>query len=219
MAVGVVSQELKIKSLVANARILIPFLMLLHSCLFVKAPEQKLTGETQQLSPLPEIEMSDELIRTRQGDMIAFIPRGWLLIDPKDQVSDDIITVAVNQDYTLSAVFSSIPTTASSQDQFVNEGLLGLARVAYTKHVRKTAGSVSLSGTYSIAELGTRRFGLFDFTSPTGVSKSRSAVFTSTTGNHYEFSLVPINVSPVSEVVSDSVQQIIFRSILATIQY
>jgi hypothetical protein len=191
----------------------------LSSCLFVKAPEQKLVGETQQLSPLPEIEMSDELIRTREGDMIALVPRGWLLIDPKDDVSDDIITVAVNPEYTLCAVFSSIPATASSQEQLDREGLLGLARIAYTKHSRKSAGSVSLAGTYSIAELGTRRFGLYDFSSQSGVLRSRCAVFTSTMGNHYQFALVPINVSPSSEIVSDSLQQKIFRSILATIQY
>ena len=191
----------------------------LTSCLFVKAPEQKLVGETQQLSPLPEIEMSDEIIRTREGDMIALVPRGWLLIDPKEEVSDDILTVAVNPEYTLSAVFSGIPATASSQEQLGKEGLLGLARIAYTKHSRKTAGSVSLAGTYSIAELGTRRFGLYDFSSQNGLVRSRCAVFTSTTGNHYQFALVPINVSPSGEFVPDTLQQKIFRSILATIQY
>ena len=191
----------------------------LSGCLFVKAPKQdEATGEDAPLSPLPQLEMGDELIRSPQGDMIALLPEGWLLLDTKTDVSDYVITVAVNPEYTLSAVFSTIPDAGSTREAFYDDGLLGLARVAFTQRSRKTAGAVDLVCTYSIAELGTREFGLYKFKSSSGSLKSRSAVFTSTLGNFYEFSLVPINVSG-RDIPADADQHTVFSSILATIQY
>jgi len=114
-------------------------------------------------------------------------------------------------------VFAELPGEAS-KEQLEKEGLLGLARVAYNKHVRKTAGTAKLVGTYSVAELGPRRFGLFDFTASTTSLRTRCAVFTSSTGNHYEFALVPIAVTG-KEQPSDTDIAKVFRSIVATIQY
>lgn len=192
---------------------------LLTSCLFVKAPEQKgQPVEDAPLSPLPEIAMSDELVRSLEGDMIALLPEGWLILDPEEGVSDHVITVAVNPEYTLSAVFSSIPDAGSTRQAFQDEGLLGLARMAFTQRTRRTAASVKLAGTYALTELGTRQFGLYAFTGPGGSMKCRSAVFTSTLGNFYEFSIVPTPISN-RDVPADLEQQAIFNSILATIQY
>ena len=191
----------------------------LTSCLFVKAPEQKQsTSEDMPLSPVPLIPMSDELIRSLQGDMIALLPEGWLMLDPSGTMSDHVIAVAVNPEYTLTAVFSSIPDAGSSRDAVESEGLLGLARIAYGQRTRRTAAGVKLVGTYSMQELGTRQFGLYSFSGMGGTLKSRSAVFVSTLGNYYEFSLVPVNVSG-RDIPSDADQQVIFSSILATIQY
>ncbi|NQW30870.1 MAG: hypothetical protein HQ472_10205 [Ignavibacteria bacterium] len=187
-------------------------------CLFVKAPEKKVDIQNQALSPQPEIEMSDELVRTRAGDMIALLPKNWVFLDTKSETSSDIFAVAVNMDYTMSAVFSSVPDAESHREQLEKEGLLGLARVSFQKHLRKTGGHATLIGTYQIAELGVRRFGLYDFSSAVGGVRSRCAVFTSSTGNHYQFALVPLAVNG-NPAPSDVEQQSTFRSILATIQY
>ena len=191
----------------------------LQSCLFVKAPEQKgRTGEDADLSPLPEVTMGDELVRSRPGDMIALLPEGWLFLDTKNDVSDDIISVAVNPEYTMSAVFSEIPQAATTADAYKAEGLLGLARMAFGKHGRKTAGNVQLVGTYERTELGTREFGTYSFTGSGGGITSRCAVFVSTLGNFYEFALVPLTVSG-RDIPADREQQAVFNSILATVQY
>ncbi|MBN9400369.1 MAG: hypothetical protein J0I17_09370 ['Candidatus Kapabacteria' thiocyanatum] len=187
-------------------------------CLFVKAPDEKTEVQNVSLSPLPEVEMSDELVRTRAGDMIALLPKGWLFIDTKGRESSDIIAVAVNPDYTLSAVFSTLPGSEPSKEMLDREGVLGLARVAFNKRSRKTAGSTKLVGSYATAELGPRRFGLYDFSASGGSLRSRCAVFTSSIGNHYEFALVPMTVSG-KDLVPDPETQQIFRSILATVQY
>lgn len=192
--------------------------LVLPSCLFVKAPEQKTDVQNVALSPQPEIEMGDELVRTRAGDMIALMPKGWVFLDAKGEASADIVAIAVNPDYTLSMVVSSIPAAESSREQVQSEGLLGLARVAYQKHLRKSAGTAKLVGTYRIAELGPRRFGLYDFSTTGGSHKIRAAVCTSSLGNHYEVSLVPLSVSG-KDVPDVNEQDRIFRSIIATVQY
>lgn len=191
--------------------------VMLSSCFFVKAPEQKSETNNAPLSPLPEIEMSDELVRTPGGDMIALLPKGWLFLDSRTEQSSEVIAIAVNPDYTLSAVFAALPGEAP-KEQLEKEGLLGLARVAYNKHVRKTAGAATLVGTYSVAELGSRRFGLYDFAAAVGGSPTRCAVFTSSLGNHYEFALVPLTVTG-KDLPSDADVLKVFRSIVSTIQY
>ncbi|MBK7184747.1 MAG: hypothetical protein IPH85_02275 [Ignavibacteria bacterium] len=198
--------------------VIVAIAVIVPSCLFVKAPEQKTDVQNVALSPQPEIEMSDELVRTRAGDLIALMPKGWVFLDTKGDASADIVAIAVDPDYTLSMVVSSIPAAESSREQVQSEGLLGLARVAYQKHVRKSAGTAKLVGTYRIAELGPRRFGVYDFSTTGGAQRTRSAVCTSSLGNHYEVSLVPLNVSG-KDVPDNSEQEKIFRSILATVQY
>lgn len=188
------------------------------SCLFVKAPEEKSANNDVELSPQPTIEMSDELVRSQAGDMIALLPNDWLYVDAKLEVSDDIIAVAVNPEYTLSVVFSRLPSGAAIKEAHEAEGLLGLARVAYNKHSRKTAGGTNLVGTYTRVELGTREFGLYAFNIGEGAMRTRCAVFSSTLGHFYEFALVPLNIT-ARDIPADPDQEAIFNSVLATIQY
>lgn len=191
--------------------------VVLSSCLFVKPPVQQTEAMNAPLSPMPELEMGDEPVRTAGGDMIALLPKGWLFLDASSEQSSEVIAVAVNPQYTLSAVFAVLPGDAA-KEQLEKEGLLGLASIAYNKHVRKTAGVAKLVGTYSVAELGPRRFGLYDFTSTATLLRTRCAVFTSSTGNHYEFALVPLTVTS-NEQPTDADILKVFRSIVATIQY
>lgn len=193
-------------------------IVMLPSCLFVKAPQQTEDVQHVALSPQPQIEMSDELVRTRAGDLIALLPHGWVFLDAKGEASADIVSIAVNPEYTLSMVVSSIPHGESTREMTEDEGMLGLARVAYQKHVRKSAGAVKLIGTYRTAELGPRRFGLYDFSMTAGGLRTRAAVCTSTLGNHYEIALVPLTVSG-KDVPDNATQEATFRSILATVQY
>ncbi|MCX6139261.1 MAG: hypothetical protein NTX15_00240 [Candidatus Kapabacteria bacterium] len=198
--------------------VIVAFALIVPSCLFVKAPDQKTDVQNVALSPQPEIEMGDDLVRTRAGDLIALMPKGWVFLDAKGDASSDIVAIAVNADYSLSMVVSAIPAAESTREQIQTEGLLGLARVAYQKHVRKSAGTAKLVGTYRIAELGPRRFGVYDFSTNGGALRTRSAVCISSLSNHYEVSLVPLNVSG-KDVPDDAEQEKIFRSILATVQY
>lgn len=190
----------------------------LFGCLFVKAPETKVDVQNVDLSPLPEVTMGEEMVRTRSGDMIAMLPQGWVFLDSRSKSSADVVAVAVDPEYKISAVFSLISGSDVVPDSVERDGLLGLARRAYAKHVRKTGGAVQLSGTYSSVHVGTKHFGLYEFTSSGGALRTRCAVYTSSVGNNYQFSLVPLNVSG-RENAPDAEIQRIFRSILTTIQY
>lgn len=191
---------------------------LIPSCLFVKAPEDKVEVQNVSLSPQPEIEMSENLIRTRSGDLVALLPKHWVYLEPRNEAAADVLSIAVNPEYTLSMVVSSIPSSESSRERLASGGLLGLARIAYEKHVRKTGGAAKLVGGYRIAELGARSFVGFDFSTTGGGMRTRCAVCTSSLGNHYEIALVPLNVTG-RDIPDAQEQERIFRSILATVQY
>ncbi len=197
--------------------LLVVFGITVQSCLFVKAPEQKVDVQNVALSPLPEIEMSDELVRTRSGDFIALLPKGWLFLDTKGDASADILAIAVSPDYTLTLVVSAAGTSEPNRESSGSDGLLELARTVYQRHVRKSAGTVKLVGTYRIAEMGPRRFGLYEFAASSAL-RTRSAVCTSSIGNNYEISLVPVTVSG-KDIPDAAEQDRIFRSILTTVQY
>lgn len=198
--------------------LLIACVLLLPSCLFVKAPEDKIVVQNVALSPQPEIEMSDNLVRTKAGDLIALLPKGWVFLDTRTEASADIISVAVNPEYTLSMVVSSIPAAESSRERLANDGLIGLAQVAFQKHARKTSGAAKVVGSYRLAQLGARTFAGFDFSTTGGGMRTRCAVCTSSIGNHYEVSLVPLNITG-RDLPDAQEQERIFRSILATVQY
>jgi hypothetical protein len=188
------------------------------SCLFVKAPETKVEIRDEALSPLPEMEMGEDLVRTRAGDMIALLPKGWVFLDPRAEASADVVAVAVDPEYSMSAVFSSISGVEQPSNDAEQEGVLGLARRAFLRHNRKTAGAIRLVGTYAQATAGTRRFGLYEFTGANTAARTRCAVFTSSLGHSYQFALVPLSVSG-REQPSQAEMQRVFRSIIATIQY
>jgi hypothetical protein len=204
-----------------NFKLLAAFLTMtaFSSCLIVKEQDNEVQIEpTITLSPKPEIPMSEDLVRSKTGDMIAFIPRNWFFVDVEDKASPEIIAVAVNPDYSLGAVFSSIRKNDRLDSTVNKEGLYGLARMSLTNRERKTAGAVKLSGKYRQVEMGICKFVTYKFTSPGGSMTSESAVFISELGQYYEFSLIPMNIKgeplpPIEEAEK------IFRSILTTIKY
>ncbi|MGA0833963.1 MAG: hypothetical protein ACO3QO_05535 [Candidatus Kapaibacteriota bacterium] len=187
------------------------------SCLLVKAPAPKpVATEQAPLSPVPEITMGDDIVRSAQGDMIASLPKDWMFLDVHDDVSDDLLAVAVNPEYTLSVVFSVLPQASTTSEAYETEGLLGLARMAYQKHQRKAAGRVSLKESYSVTTLGTRMFGQYAFSN--GATTTRCAVFRSMLGNFYQCAVVPLTITS-RDIPSEREQQAVYSSILATIQY
>lgn len=198
--------------------ILIFLTITISGCFFVKPPLPDDVDPKITLSPKPEIAMSDELIRSYDGDMIAFVPEGWFLVDIEDKVSADIIAVAVNPDYSLSAVFSNMKNDKTIRKTIEKEGLFGLARLNIDRHVRKSAGGVKLYGKYQKLEMGQREFVKYEFTTTGGALTAKAACFISSMNKFYEVALIPMDISGTALPTKEERDQI-FRSILASIKY
>lgn len=201
-----------------NIKYIILIFILISSCIVVKHKPVADEVIMINLSPKPEIPMSDKLVRSKKGDIIAFLPQDWFFVNVEEKASADIFAVAVNPDYTLSAVFSTIRKNDITDSIVNKEGLLGLARTSLSYHENKTAGAVKQVGKYSLIQLGTMSFAKYNFSNSSGALVSQTAVFKSSINQYYEFAIIPMNITgkPLpSQVEIDK----IFNSIIATIQY
>ncbi len=186
--------------------------------MIVHQEEESFIEPEISLSPKPVLPMSEQIVRSIKGDMISQIPEGWFFVNVENMTSPDIIAVAVNPEYNLSAVFSSVKLIPSVDDDMGNEGLYGLARLCLSRRERKTGGAVRLYGKYQQINMGNQEFVKYEFSSTGGAIKARAAVFVSNMDQFYEFALIPLSVNnnklPQQIEIDD-----VFKSILATIKY
>lgn len=201
-------------------KIILVFVLIvsLTGCVIVKKKEEKPKTVVLKFSPTPEIPMSNVMIRSDEGDMVAYIPKGWFLVNLEDEAPSDVIGVAVNESYTMAVVFSKIRKSESYDKIVEREKLLGLARIALEKRADKTAGSVTLAGDYKEISMGPRNFAKYEFSNSDKSMRGMSAVFISILGNYYEMTVIPMNLTgivPVSQYDLDKV----FSSVLTTVQY
>lgn len=192
--------------------------IILNACFIVKEEIETDVAPSITLSPKPTIEMSETLVRSQKGDMIAFLPKDWFFVDLEDKISSDVFAVAVNPDYTLAAMFLVIKPNEELNQQVKKEGLIGLARYSIARKQDKTADAVKLLGKYTAINMGTLSFCKFNYSTKQENITSSSAVFISSLGEFYEFALVPLTVrnTAISGILDS---EKIFHSILTTIQY
>lgn len=200
--------------------IIVLLIFSVSSCIVVKHENtQSDVAPEVSLSPKPEIAMSDKLVRSDKGDMIAFLPEEWFFIDIEQDVSPDIFAVAVNPEYNLSAVFSVIRTGDAVKTIIDQEGYVGLARISLDKKTRKSGGLVEQTGKYTNINFGNLEFVKYEFTTTSGALIARAAVFESSIGQYYEVSLIPLNDVSMNPIPTASELDKIFHSILATVKY
>jgi hypothetical protein len=190
----------------------------LGGCFIVKEEIEEDIAPSITLSPKPSVTMSETLVRSTNGDMIAFLPQDWFFVDLEDKVSSDVFAVAVNPDYTLSAVFSIIKKNDKTDELVTKEGLIGLARSSLQQKQKKSGDAVKLFGKYTIMNMGTLSFCKYNFSSTSGALTAQSAVFVSSLKQYYEFSLIPMNVNGKHLPPQTDIDKI-FSSVLTTIQY
>jgi hypothetical protein len=170
------------------------------------------------LSPKPEIPMSEDIVLSTAGDMVANIPLNWFFVDVEDKVSSDIIAVAVNPDYSLCAVFSTIRKSGQVDENVEQEGLVALARVSFDKHVQKSGGLAMLIGDITAVHNGTLDFAQYEYSCKGGTDHVRTVVFKSDIGQYYDISMMQMNFNG-KEMPTRAEFDKIFRSIIATVQY
>lgn len=203
-------------------KILLPIvfflILILESCFIVREDVETDVAPSVTISPKPLVTMSETLVRSEKGDMIAFLPDGWFFVDLEDKIASDVFAVAVNKDYTLSAIFSLIRKNDKVDELVQKELLIGLARTSLAKKQKKTGDAVKLIGKYTTITMGTLSFCRFSYSTTEGALTSQSAVFISSLSQYYEFALVPISVNGNPLPAQTEIDKI-FTSILTTIQY
>ncbi len=192
----------------------------LSGCIIVKGSDEEQGEQASVVAPKPLLPMSDELIRSESGDMIAFLPASWFFMDVNEKVSSSVFAVAVNPDYTASLVFSELRRDDALEDAFQKEGLIGVARASYQKRERKTAGLVKNAGGFDVRMLGTKQFGTYQYSDAGAgnVLPTRVAVFRSALGNFYECTLAVLPFTGRKVPANEEMEKI-YQSVLATIDY
>jgi hypothetical protein len=201
--------------------ILFATLFSFSSCLIVKEKDVVIKKEVPNIlenSPKSSIKMSDKIIRSKNGDMVVSIPENWFFIEPGGSISSEVFAIAVNPEYTISAIFSNLRKSQEFTEVVEKEGLIGLSRLCYTKHNEKAINNINLVENPQIINLQQQKFGFYSFLKQKDNTFGNAAVFISSTGEYYEFALVTMdftsNVSPTRTEFDK-----IFNSILTTLKY
>lgn len=197
---------------------IIPCLFLVQGCFIVKSPSKQKEEAQIQYIPSPQIEMSDEPLRSENGDMISFVPKNWFFVDLGENTPTDIIAIAVNQDYTLSLVLSSYQSNEMLDEIYNQQHLIGLANASFEKRQRKASGSLMQIGKMSSFKAGNLEYVVYKFRNKTQSLPSLNAIFKSSIGQVYEISLIPMNIIGLS-LPNETEMNTIFFSVLATVRY
>ncbi len=182
--------------------------------------EQKILKPTADSNEVV-IPMSEDYVRSKPGDLLSFIPKGWSLVDAESKLSSDVVAVAVNPDYTLSLIIQSIRSNDIVRQSVNREGLIGLARAAFERRQRKTLNSVRLMGSIDKRDFEGRSFGYYEFTADSSDStaiRSRSVVLVSSIDNYYEVSLVPTTVT-TAKLPEEQEIKTYLKAIVKALQY
>lgn len=187
------------------------------ACFVVVYPESEDVAPEIKVSPKPEIEMSDNLVRSKQGDMIALLPKDWFFVDVNTKLDSEVFATAVNPDYNMSLVFSVLPLDESDKKTIKKEGLIGAARLSFDRRQQRSTKSAKLSGKYQIIRAGALEYAVYNYTS-TGAGVAKAAVLKSQLGTYYECSLIPMPVNDNPLPTKDEIESV-FNSVLATLKY
>lgn len=198
-------------------------LLFLNSCIVVKDKEEinngtLNVGKEYTLTTKAPLPVSDTYIRSQSGDMIALLPEGWILLNADNNTNPDIFAIAVNKEYSMSAVFSQIRKTSNLEQSFSESGLVGVVNYDIGKKKLKTSESLNIFGDIDIINIGIYQFSKFRTTKNSGITYSQSAIFRSSLNNFYEFSIVPLSLNgnsfPEPRLLDDT-----FLTILTTIKH
>lgn len=196
----------------------------LSACIAVKPPQEESIAKEEGakpkipiLSSKPSIPMSDEIVRSEIGDMVSLLPAQWFLVNTKTAAPQAVFAVASNPDYTLGIAYSSLYKESNYDQLFQKEGLIPIAKSGMNKRERRNPAAKRLGDVEEVM-VGTKRFGLYKYTTDNGATLNRVAVFRSSLGNYYECTLTEFPFTGRKLPSREEFDQI-FTSILATIDY
>jgi hypothetical protein len=193
-------------------------LIFLSSCLVVKYDKKELEAPKKiELSPKPQITMSDQVIRSDFGDMIAFLPEDWFFVNLEDS-RENVFSTGVNPDYSLSLVFDELTKTDDLKRVIKNKNYTELGKISLDDQKNRSKAKLELVNIFKEINIGELSFMTYYTTTTSGALISRSAVFITDFGNCYRVSLIPMDILG-KPIPSNDQLDIIFESILTTVKY
>jgi hypothetical protein len=201
-----------------NTILIILTLFYLSSCVVVKYDKkQQEAPQMIELSPKPQITMSNQVVRSDFGDMIAFLPEDWFFVDLEDS-RKNVFSTAVNQDYSLSLVFDELTKTDDLKRIIKNRDYSELGKFSLDEQKNRSNSRLTQINYFQEFQIGELKFITYYTTSTSGALLSRSAVFITEFGNCYRMTLLPMDIlgKPIPSIDQ---MDVIFESILTTVKY
>ena len=200
-------------------------LCMLEGCVVVvqKQPQQnqqtKVSSEKpiRQLPSKPTIPMSDEVVRSELGDMVSLLPLEWSLVNIETNLPVQVFSVAVNNQYTASLIYSVLRKEENFDQTFQKDGLIGIGRISATKRDTKMR-NIKRLGESEEVQVGSKRFCLYRYTTDNGATLNRVAVFRSSFGNYYECTLSDLTFTG-RKLIPREEMETLYLSVLATIDF
>ncbi|MEN3026190.1 MAG: hypothetical protein ABDH31_00580 [Chlorobiota bacterium] len=184
-------------------------------CLTWRVPERAPRIVVFELTPEPGIPLNPDPVRSAQGDVLLFLPKGWFPLELGDKAPGGVIAVGVNPEYTLAVtvarLYPRVPSDTANQYD-----LLELAKHSFTRRQVKTAGGIRLIGDFAIVRVGQKAFATYRFAD--AERRVRVAIFVSLLGAAYEVALVPLSLR-VIEPPPEEEQERLFEGILRALQF
>ncbi len=208
--------------------LMLAFAIVLSGCVVVmqkqdsaKAAQNQQSQQPQkvirQLASKPVIAMSDEVVRSETGDMVSLLPTEWSLVNLETNLPTQVFSVAVNPSYTASLVYSVVRKEEIFDQTFQKDGLAGIAKISAQKREHKMR-NIKRLGEFEEVQVGTKRFCLYRYTTDNGSTLNRVAVFRSSFGNYYEFTLTDMTFTG-RKILPREESENIYLSVLATIDF
>jgi hypothetical protein len=137
-------------------------------------------NQTTTLPPSPyvgTVPLSGQIIHTPDGDMIATIPQGWILLDTQNKADQNTQIVLTDTAYSGIIFFSKLPVTESVMATVRQDGLEEAARKSYQHLQEKTHGEAKLTTDYQTFGVDDREFCSYEYSADNRRSVNRVVVF------------------------------------------
>lgn len=193
-------------------------LIYLSSCIVVKYDKkQQEAPQLIELSPKPQITMSNQVVRSDFGDMIAFLPEDWFFVNLEESI-ESVFSTAVNQQYSLSLVFDELKKTDDLKRLIKNKNYSELGKYSLYEQKNRSTSKLTQINYFQEIQIGQLLFVTYYTTSTSGALLARSAVFITEFGNCYRMTLLPMDIlgKPIPSIDQ---MDVIFESILTTVKY
>lgn len=198
-------------------------LIFLQSCIIVKekAPppqtEQKI--EMSKLRAEATSLLSNDMIITPDSEIVTYKPKDWFFVNTselkKNETSSEIVTVAVNKDYTMAFMVSKVQMPIAMSKLIENDEMVDVARLHFEQKKEKATEQLFIASDIDLMPYGQKEIPMYAFTSMGNTQKVRIALLKTTTNKLYEFALIPLDFTSATPLTDKETLQL-FQTILAT---